>query len=101
MARQRRLASEGVANLEEVRYLSVNVSGEHLAMSLPSFELWPVRRWGLYAPPHKNGKPQVWPFQSDAERAAWVAQNPAMRQAVGKRHPAVKAYRRSFARETP
>jgi hypothetical protein len=60
---------------------------------IPMHELWQECRWGLYMPPHKNGLIEAMPFRSARERDAWVAQNPDMRQAVGKRHPAVKAFR--------
>jgi hypothetical protein len=56
-------------------------------------DVWPDRRWGVFMPPHKNGVIEARPFKSEKERDAWVAQNHGMRQAVGKRHSAVKAFR--------
>lgn len=56
-------------------------------------DLWPERRWGVFCPPHKNGVIEAKPFKTEAERNAWVAENPLMRQAVGVRHQAVKALR--------
>lgn len=42
---------------------------------------------------HPCTVPEVRPFRTEAERDAWVAQNPRRRDAVGKRNEYVKAYR--------
>lgn len=59
-------------------------------------DLWPERRWGIFVPPHKSGVIEAKPFMDETLRDQWVAANPLMRQAVGKRHPAVKALRQQW-----
>lgn len=61
-------------------------------------DTWFSRRWAIFMPPHKSGVIEARPFRSEKERDVWVAANPNMRQAVGKRHPAVKALRAHWAR---
>lgn len=56
-------------------------------------DMWPERRWALFCSPHKNGTAEAKPFKPEKERNAWVTENPLMRQAVGQRHPVVKAQR--------
>lgn len=48
---------------------------------------------------HPCAVPEVRPFRTDAERDAWVAQNPNRREAVGKRNDHVKAYRQRMEQE--
>lgn len=59
-------------------------------------DLWPERRWAIFCPPHKNGVVEARPFKSEKERDAWVSKNPLLRQAVGQRHPVVKALREQW-----
>ena len=59
-------------------------------------DTWYGRRWAIYIEPN-TASLQARPFRSAQERDAWVAKNPRSRQAVGKRHPVVKAMRQHWA----
>lgn len=58
------------------------------------------KAWGLYTPPHPNGRPHAKPFATATERDAWVRENPLWRKAVGKRHPVVKQFRKDVEAST-
>lgn len=65
-------------------------------------DLWPERRWAIkwYQPTLDPSVPYgVWCFKSSQERDTWIAEMPGIRQAVGKRHPAVKALRQQWRQE--
>ncbi len=51
------------------------------------------RKWAVQIAGHPNAVPKVYPFLATVDREQWVARNPLQRQAVGKRHPWVKAFR--------
>ena len=63
----------------------------------PALPLWTGAgtRWGL-----DTGSGQVHFFTSERARKAWIEANPHHRQAVGKRNPHVKAYRRAVSGRT-
>lgn len=58
---------------------------------------WAIQLPGFFGPAHV----QVYFFQDAGHRARWIALNPGRRQAVGKRHPAVKAFRNDMQRPKP
>lgn len=53
--------------------------------------------WGVQT--KANGTEEVRFFRMAVDRRLWVAENPKTRRAVGKRHPAVKAFRTREAQE--
>lgn len=53
--------------------------------------------WGIQTT--ASGTEEVRFFRMAVDRRVWVAQNPKTRRAVGKRHPAVKAFRTREAQE--
>lgn len=65
---------------------------------------WPERRWAIERFPVRIYLPsdpaaQAAPFKSARERDAWVALDPVSREAVGKRHPAVKRLRQQWRQD--
>lgn len=53
-------------------------------------DFWPVRRWATYPTSAYTTERRAKAFMGEAERDAWVAERPAERKAVGKRHHTVK-----------
>lgn len=62
-------------------------------------DVWLDRRWAITRAPHPQGVVEAHPFRSEKARDAWVSES-RHRQAVGKRHPAVKALRQAWAIST-
>lgn len=58
-------------------------------------------RWALQHHARGQTPAQVYFFHDETHRARWIALNPGRRQAVGKRHPAVKAFRNDMQRPKP